>query len=150
MDYFPKISVYNHGGPKMAGREMHKSAKHSQDLQDLNFLSFQQYYDFVRQMPYRDDPTILYNAEIVARPYYLFQAKKLDCKKKATLIAAYCNGQVPKISYKFIAISKRPDKMLHHVFPICKINDGWIVVDPTYSSYFIGEPQTGITKVKIL
>jgi hypothetical protein len=145
-----KISVYNHGGPGMAGREMHKSAKYFTDLKDLIHYSFEDFYEYVRNIPYRNDPSILYNSEIIARPKYLFTAGKLDCKKKAVLIAAHCNGQKPAIPYKFGAISERPDKILHHVLPIVKINNGWVVADATYRKYYMGEGKTNLTKFRII
>lgn len=145
-----QISVYSHEGPAMAGREMHKSAKHYIDLGDLIHYSFADFYELVKNIPYRNDPSILYNSEIIARPKYLFRAGELDCKKKAVLIAAYCNAQKPRISYKFAAISERPDKALHHVLPIVNINSGWIVADPTYRKYYIGQGKTNLTKFRII
>jgi len=145
-----KIKVYEHKGPKFTVKQMYKSAKFAGDIGNLKNLNFEDYYDVIRMIPYRSDPNIFEKREIVSRPLYSFNAGKLDCKKKGVLIGAYCNGQKPKIKFKFCISSERPDGVFHHVFPIVKLNGDWIIADATYQHYFLGKPKPGITKIKVL
>lgn len=101
-------------------------------------LSLQEFFDIVRNIPYRRDPRPV---EVVARPYYLFKHQKLgiDCKKKAILIASYlkANG----IPFRFIGSSNRPDRRIHHIFPQALIDGEYKNVDATYSQYRLFQPK---------
>jgi hypothetical protein len=145
-----KISVYNHRGPRFTAKKMRESAKFTEDIGNLKELSFQDYYETIKNIPYIDDPQILYRAELVARPKYLLYGQSLDCKKKSILMGAYCNAQLPKLKFKFIGSSERSDRLLHHVFPIVKLNNQWVVADATFKRYFLGEGKPFLTKYEIL
>jgi len=145
-----KIKVLKYGGPRKTMREMKKSSQYGEDLGHLSRLSLIDFFDFVKNIPYIDDPRVFSNAELVARPKYLLNAGALDCKKKAVLISAWCNSQKPKLKNKFVASSDRKDKSLHHVFPIILTNSGWVVADATFSSYFIGKKKPKITHTEVV
>ena len=145
-----KIKVQKYAGPRNTMKEMKNSSTYFEDLGHLNKLSFEAFFDFVKNIPYIEDPRVFKNSELVARPKYLLNAEKLDCKKKAVLISAWCNGQKPKIKNKFVATSDRKDKSLHHVFNFIFINNGWLIADATFSGYFIGQNKPKVTHHEVL
>jgi hypothetical protein len=145
-----KIEVFKHKGPRFTVKKMYEAAKHKEDIGDLKNLSFEDYFNQIKNIPYRDDPDILYNSEIISRPLFCLNAGKLDCKKKAILMGAFCNSQRPPLKFKYVVSSERPDKKLHHVFPIVKLGKSWLVADPTYKYYYLGQGKKKLTKAEIL
>jgi hypothetical protein len=132
-------------------------ATYYKDLEDISInvsgksipvlsLSLFEFFDFVRKIPYRRDPSPL---EIVSRPYYILKHLKIgmDCKKKAILISAYLKNK--GVQYRYIASSKRPDKKIHHIFVQGLIDNEWKNLDATYSNYKPFESKT-VTKAEIL
>lgn len=114
----------------------------------LSWLSLSDFFDFVKNIPYRKDPSPI---EIVARPYYILKYSHLgmDCKKKGTLIAAFLRYKNYK--YRAIGSSQRPDKRIHHIFfqfydPMKNI---WTNADATYNTGKIGEVKK-VTKWEVL
>jgi len=105
---------------------------------DLNKMSLTEFFNIVRDIPYRKDTAPI---EIVARPKYILKLHKLgmDCKKKAILIASYC--KLKNIPFRLIASSKKTNRRIHHVFPQIKKNGIWLNVDATYKHYKIFEPK---------
>jgi hypothetical protein len=73
---------------------------------------FPEFYRYVANLPYRRDPK---DIETISRPKFALLARWpwRDCDDKAILIGAwlYAHG----VPFRFIAVSKRPDKVLHHV-----------------------------------
>jgi len=112
----------------------------------LSELPLQDFFKFVKNIPYKMDKKPV---EIVARPYYILKNKSqgADCKKKSILMGAWLERH--NIPYRFIASSKRPDKMVHHVFPQGKINGKYINLDATYPEYQPGEKKK-VTYAEIL
>jgi hypothetical protein len=114
----------------------------------LSQLSFSDFYNFVRSIPYKRDNEPI---EIVSRPRLIFDnylsGIGRDCKKAAVLIGAYC--ELKKIPWRLVTISTRPDKKIHHVFPqVDFAKDGeYINTDATYSSMKIGESKM-VSKVE--
>ena len=102
-------------------------------------LPLSDYFDLVKNIPYRRDPPPV---EVVARPHHIFKYAKLgmDCKKKATAIAAYLKAR--GIPFRFIGSSNRPDKKIHHIFPQAKIDSEYVNVDATYPDYKLFQPKT--------
>jgi len=133
------------------GKEIFKMAEYWHDLDKFGMLDLTliDYFNFVASIPYIEDPN---GSEIVARPKYLLNQKyfkKLDCKKKAVLIAAYLNahgykpgGKTGK-AWRIVAVSEKPNKEIHHVFIQALINEKWRTIDPTYAEYrlFDGKPS---------
>lgn len=120
------------------------------DLQCLADFDIRDYFDFVRKIKYRRDPTFPKPREVIARPYYLVKYRHLgiDCKKKAILIGAWCREN--HYPYRFIASSQRRDKKIHHIFPQIFYNADWQNMDATYPEYQLFEPKPDLTKVEVL
>ena len=111
-------------------------------------LPLPEYFDLVKNLRYtRDDKPV----EIVARPKYILALSSagvgIDCKKKAILIAAYLHGI--GLPWRFVAVSKKPSREVHHVFPQVLMAGEWLNVDATYPHYSIYNPQR-VTKAEIL
>jgi len=108
-------------------------------IQSLSELPLDQYYNFVRKIPYRRDKKPI---EVISRPYHILKYRDLgmDCKKKAILMAAYFKKH--KIPYRFIGSSNRADKRVHHIFPQIKRGRKWVNTDATYPDYHLYQPKT--------
>jgi hypothetical protein len=104
----------------------------------LDNLTIEEYFDFVKSIPYRKDTTPV---EVVSRPYYICKYKYLgmDCKKKAVLMASWCACN--NIKYRFIGSSKRPDKKVHHIYVQAFLDSRWENIDATYDYYSLYEPK---------
>lgn len=98
-------------------------------LSQFQLLDF---FDFVRSLPYRRDNAPI---EVVARPRRILEEspRGIDCKKKAILVASWlrANG----LPYRFLAVSTRPNKAIHHVYPQVRISGQWLNLDATYANY---------------
>lgn len=108
------------------------------------FLSwpFSAWFDLVRLIPYQSDATRFPDRviELVSRPAYLLDRDifpKIDCKKKAILVAAWAKGN--GLPYRFLAASMRDDGFIHHVFPQIDFGRGWITADATFPDFEIGQ-----------
>jgi hypothetical protein len=112
----------------------------------LTALTLQEFYDFVRKIPYRQDKKPI---EIVARPYHIVKHKNLgmDCKKKTVLMGSFCEAQ--NIPYRFIASSRRKDKKVHHIFPQASIEGEFINIDATYADNKFGQ-RKNVTHWEVL
>ena len=112
-------------------------------------LSLQEYFNFVKNIPYRKDPRPV---EIVARPYYLIKHRKLglDCKKKGCLIASYL--RMKNYKYRAIGSSTRPDGNICHIY--FELYDPkekqWKPVDATYSNFRLFQKKTDETNREVL
>lgn len=110
-------------------------------LKRLSKLSLQEFFDFVKNIPYRRDPRPL---EIVSRPYYIIKHRKLghDCKKKSVLCGSYL--RMKNYKYRAIGSSSRPDKKIHHIFMqlLDPKDQQWKNVDATYPHYNLFEQKT--------
>ena len=124
-------------------RQIENSAKHFRDLGFLLDTTLEQFFNFVRRIPYKMDSE---SWEIVARPAYLLDKNRfpaLDCKKKSVLILAwlYAHG----IPGRLVGISELPSKVIHHIFPQAFINGKWRNLDPTYPEFKMFEPKPNAT-----
>lgn len=115
----------------------------------LGQLGINSLFDIVKKIPYKRDPA---NIEILMRPEIIWKRRRagMDCKKKAILIAAWARHNLGPGSYKFVATSSAPNGRLHHVFPVVKIGNGWIILDGTYRIQKINQPKFGLTKIEEL
>lgn len=149
-----RLSVWDHEGKEFTGKFIYDYAlRHKDDIGQLQNVCFADFYNFVRNIPYVDDPELFQRryTELVTRPKYLLQADKLDCKKKACLIGAYC--ECNNYPYILVSCSERPDKKIHHVFPMVQLDPVrrcYWNCDPTYGNMYIGQPKTRITLAEIL
>lgn len=103
-------------------------------LRRLSDFPLTDYYAFCRAIPYKIDTKPI---EVVGRPSRLVQLPKLDCKKKAVMIGSYAS--LKKIPFRFVAVSSRADRRIHHVFPELQMAGRWISYDATYADYQIGQ-----------
>lgn len=114
----------------------------------LSQLSFDKYFDFVKNIKYRKDTPPV---EKVGRPLWIMAqvnaGKGIDCKKKAVLIGAYLH--LHGVPFRFIGSSCREDRQIHHIFPQADFGNGWINVDATYAHYHIGQNKK-VTAKEIL
>ena len=118
------------------------------------------FFNMVKNIPYTQDSNLF---EVVARPKYLLDSSKfpkLDCKKKATLIAAWLIAHgykwVPTPekasgpSFVFVGLSEEPSRQIHHIFP-AKVSGGFIEpLDATYAEFKIGEGKPLATEARFL
>lgn len=114
--------------------------KFSSDIGELANKGLHDYYDYVKSMPYRRDPS---GVEVVPRPKYIIKygfGIGRDCKKQSIMMSSWAheNG----IPYKLSVVSGRPDKKPHHIFVCVKIDGHWIDVDATYPNYKIGNNKS--------
>lgn len=118
-----------------------------EDLLPIHNLELDDYYLFVKNIPYRRDTKPI---EVISRPYYIVKHRNLgmDCKKKSILIASW--AKYNSVPYQFIGSSSRKDKKVHHIFPQLKINDNWKNVDATYDHYELFEPKNNLTHSEVL
>lgn len=112
----------------------------------LNNLEMKEFFDFVRNIPYRMDNSPI---EVISRPSHIIKLKGegMDCKKKSILIGCYlkCNN----IPYRFIASSNKPNKKIHHIFPQVLLGGEWKNLDATYEHYLMFEPKR-VTKTEVV
>ena len=114
----------------------------------MSRLSMPAFFNFVKDIPYRRDEKPV---EVLARPAHILKFARLgmDCKKKNSLMAAWCRAQNPPVPYRFIASSSRDDKRVHHVFCQAMIDGKWTTMDPTYAWYKPGEVKE-VTHAEVL
>ena len=117
------------------------------DLGEYRRWPFEAYFDHVRRMPYLSDDR-RYAGRVVeelSRPSYALAGLRgpIDCKKKAIHIGSWAkaNGH----PFRFLAISERSDKKIHHVAPQIDFGNGWVNADATLSGYSIGMPWSAAT-----
>ena len=131
------------------GRSIYKSAKHYQDLGMHLDSSLANFFNHVKNIPYKEDTK---KAEIVSRPKYLLGKSAfkdgIDCKKKAVLISAWLEAH--GIPYRLVAVSEKKDKKIHHVFPQAEIQGQWLNVDATYPHYKLFEGKPNVTHGEVL
>jgi hypothetical protein len=115
----------------------------------MNTLSLPAYYNLVRAIPYRRDPSTP-PVEVIARPYYLFKYAHLglDCKKKCIALGAWLRSHA--VPFRLIGSSQRKDKKIHHIYPEAFINGKWVTVDATYPQYKLFEVKKDLTKKEVL
>lgn len=149
------ITFHNLDSKDQTGKEMYRLIDqysgdidfiHTRQGVPLSSLNLFEYFDFVKNIPYRRD---IQGIEVVSRPAKIIDNKSvgMDCKKKSILISAYLKNR--GIPFRLIASSKRPDKRIHHVFPQMKIDGRWHNMDATYSEYKPLELKK-VTKAEVL
>lgn len=140
-----EVFTEEHKGHEYTGKRIWNSAKgFFGDLGPMLKWPFPVFYDFVRQIPYIDDPDLTGEPfhEIVSRPAYLLNPKifpAMDCKKKTTLILAYCLGN--GIPCRAIASSENGSGEIHHIFPLVWDGEKWLNADATFWNYDLGQAK---------
>jgi hypothetical protein len=106
-----------------------KAAKvYAKDAPQESDVSFHEFYDYVRQLPYHADPEEI---ETLTRPGYTLNPEwegPRDCDDKCLCLGAYCERN--NIKWR-IVVSGRGD-FAHHVYPEVKENGRWVAADATY------------------
>lgn len=99
--------------------------------------TLQEVFDLLKNIPYQADPP---DREHLQRPFYTLNemGEGGDCDDKA--IAAGAWAFLRRIPFRFVAVSKSPEKELHHVFVEMYINGKWEPFDPTYAFNVLGRP----------
>ena len=131
-----------------SGDRIYESAKYFQDLGKYLDLGLNDFFNFVRTIPYKEDTN---GIEVTSRPKYLITQKPfkgLDCKKKAILMGAWFNAH--NIPWRLVAVSERDDNEIHHVFTQAQLEGEWRNVDPTYSDFKIFEGKPAVTYGELL
>ena len=107
------------------------------DVKPYRDHSFEEWYNYVKSIPYVEDV----EAEIIARPLFIMEDQKADCKKKSILIASWC--MLNEIPCRFVVMSNRISKQPHHIFTEVYdlyLNE-WIPADATYNSNRLGSKE---------
>ena len=136
--------------PKQTAKEMVRLCTvYAGDLGNLARLPLPRYFDLVRKLPYKADPK---NAETLSRPKFLLEKDYSfrDCDDKAILMGSWL--YLNKIPFGFYASSVKPNRQLHHVWTVARLNGRDIVLDPTYRHHKFGElpKRDQITRIQKL
>lgn len=132
-------------GKEATGHEMRDTVdRYYSDLGNYLGWPFSAWFDFVRLIPYVSDDTRFPERiiELIPRPAYLLDRglfPQIDCKKKAILIASWARGN--GLPYRFLAVSSRLDRRVHHVFPQIDFGAGWVTADATFPDFQAGQAQ---------
>lgn len=135
-------TIAPHNGKEATGREMARLVKlYYTDLVGSGYeaLEPRQFFDIVKNIPYREDSDIFNYSEgvkeILLRPSFLLNRQMtpaLDCKKKAMLMAAH--AQLRGYPWRFVAVREIPNDKFHHVFTQIFTGGNWVNVDATFPS----------------
>lgn len=119
--------------------------QYASDLGEKAAWPLTRFFRYVADLEYRADPK---GHESVSRPALTMgQAWPWrDCDDKAILIGSWC--YLNNLPFRFIASSKRPDMVLHHVWVIASLNGKHLPLDATYPKNYIGwsDPKNTIEK----
>lgn len=95
-------------------------------------------YDYVRALPYRDDPP---GIEFVSRPAYTLWPEwtgPRDCDDKTLALGAWCN--LYGFAWRVVCAGESADPALnpHHIYPEIKLDAIWTPADATYRRCELG------------
>jgi len=125
-----KLSIETLQGVAHTGATMEKFVRlYYTDCKHLFHCSLQRYFDLIKNLPYIADP---HGIEFVSRPALTLTNKTLfrDCDDKAVLIGCYLYHK--NIPFRFIAVSEKPTKELHHTLVEVQ-TEPKAYIDATYS-----------------
>ncbi len=118
-------------GVYTTGRLMRRIAiTFASDVVPYLTLSPLQFYERVRDIPYRGDPDQL---EFLQRPAITLSGKGAggDCDDKAIALASYYS--MNRVPFRFVAGSRKVNGPLHHVWVQVYIEGRWVDLDATYA-----------------
>jgi hypothetical protein len=107
---------------EQTGAEMERLVRtYSCDVADLDNLNIFKMFRYVANLKYIADPM---GIELVQRPKFVRskKARFRDCDDKSILLGAWLYRR--KIPFRFIAVSTKPNKKLHHVLIECRFKNG--------------------------
>lgn len=131
--------VYTDGTAQTTGRLMHQMVDaYHMDMVPYAHLPFSQVFALIKNLPFRDDPPM---NETLMRPAYTMTMRGTggDCDDKSIALASYC--RLVGLPYRFVAVRRADQKLLHHVFLEVYINGKWIHADPTYRFNTLGRER---------
>lgn len=134
-----KITRENLTKVEQTGEQIGRLARqYWSDMADMATASPREVFDYIQAIPYRKDPP---GVELVQRPLYLRMeaARGADCDDRATAVAAW--AVAARYPWRVVAVSRRPDGRLHHVFTEVKLGGTWVPIDPTYPTSSFGRPE---------
>lgn len=116
------------------------------DLGSLALLSFNDFFDHVKRIPYRKEPG---RFQLLSRQSWTQngQGPIIACANKAILIGSW--AYLHRLPFRFVAVALHKNNPLSHVFAQVYINGKWQDADATYSWH---EPFAGrnFERVEIL
>jgi len=127
------------GKAKTTGQIMKRVVlQYYKDMVPYAHLSLWEVFDIVKALPFRPDPQ---EVETLMRPLYTMTMSGTggDCDDKAIALASYC--ELTGIPWRFVAVRRADQEMLHHVFVECYISNRWIHADPTYRFNTLGRER---------
>lgn len=132
-------TVVTNGEARKTGGLMREMVeKYHRDMLPYAHLSLPQVYNLIKSIPFRPDPP---DAETLMRPFYTMNGLGTggDCDDKSIALASYC--RLLGIPYRFVAVRRADEKLLHHVYLECYIADRWVHADPTYRFNRLGRER---------
>lgn len=108
----------------------------SSEIFKFDNYSLQQIFDYVKNLPYRQDPK---NFEWLQSPRWTLHWGG-DCDDKAILLGTIFERR--NIPYRMAVVSTDPNEGYHHIYLEILLNNNWYPVDATYSDnkLFVDEP----------
>lgn len=131
-----KSTRKNLSNVEQTGEQMRRLARtYCDDMADLASMSPLDLFNYIKEIPYRKDPE---GVELLQRPLFLRleAASGADCDDRAIAVAAW--AICAKYHWRIVAVSRRPDHRLHHVFTEVLLGNQYIPIDPTYSTSTFG------------
>jgi hypothetical protein len=147
------LDVQEYQGKDLTGRAMYSVVRdYHDDIGDYAAWPLPAWFDLVRYIPYESDNERFPERpmELVPRPKYLLDRSlfpRIDCKKKSILIAAWAESH--GVPYRFVAVSQKPNRSIHHVFPQLLVSGEWVTMDATFPEYEMGQGHP-ITYAEVL
>lgn len=138
-----------HRGKDATMAEMARMVRaYPEDVAAIPEESLPRFFERLRVVPYGEDLELYGrgDAELVARPAYLLDRRmfpRLDCKKKAILMAAWAEKN--EVPWRFVAVCENGSGDAHHVFAQMRIAGEWRNVDPTFPEFRLFEPKKRVT-----
>lgn len=126
------------------GREMQRLVQnYHSDASKFDNVSLETAFNLVKNLPYKKD-----RREVLHRPKYILNSKAIyrDCDDKSILLGSILYRK--NLPFRFIAVSGKPDKKLHHVLIIAKIDNENKILDATYPQNEIFRYKKKVTAVK--
>lgn len=112
------------------GREMYRMTEsYGSDLGSLALLSFEDFFNHVRAIPYRKEPG---RFQLLARQSWTQNGLGpiIACANKSILIGSW--AYLHKLPYRYVAVAKFINQPFSHVFPQVYIAGKWQNADATY------------------
>ncbi len=126
------------------GQEMRRLVEnYHTDAAKFDNMSLEAAFNIVKNLPYKAD-----RKEVLHRPAFILSDSAIyrDCDDKSILLGSILYRK--KIPFRFVAVSGKPDKKLHHVLIIAKVNNENKVLDATYPQNEIFKYKKKVTAVK--